>query len=91
MKHFAVTLTFVKGAPTQEVGQAQGAWLTKLYEQDILMYSGGFADGGSGMAILRGDSREQVQEMYRESPIVRDGGAEFDVRQWNIVFGLAQR
>ncbi|MFF3380575.1 YciI family protein [Streptomyces sp. NPDC002680] len=90
MKHFAVTLTFVKGAPGPGVGKAQGAWLTKLYEQNTLTLSGGFADGGGDMAVLRGDTLEAVQDLYRDSPIVRDGGAAFVVREWNIVFGVVQ-
>ncbi|MFG1667760.1 YciI family protein [Streptomyces sp. Y7] len=91
MKHFAVTLDFVEGAPAPEVGRAQGKWLTELYEQNVLMLSGGFTDGAGGMAILRADSLEAVQDLYQDSPIVRDGGATFDVREWNVVFGLTRQ
>ncbi|MGP4088259.1 YciI family protein [Streptomyces sp. KR55] len=52
--------------------------------------SGPFSDGGGGMAILRCDSLEEAQDIYRESPIVRSGGATVDVREWNVVWGSAQ-
>jgi uncharacterized protein YciI len=87
MKQFVVTLEFLAGPPRPEVSEAQQAFLAELLQQGILVMSGPFSDGRGGMAILSGDSLEAVEDLYRESPVVRSGDAAVDVREWNVLLG----
>lgn len=91
MKQFVVTLEFLGGPPGPEVGKAQQAFLAELLEQGTLVMSGPFSDGRGGLAILRGDSLEAAQGLYRESPIVRSGHAAVDVREWNVLLDSTRR
>lgn len=43
------------------------------------------------MAVLRCDSLEEAQEIYRESPVVRSGGATLNVREWNVMVDSTRR
>jgi uncharacterized protein YciI len=91
MKQFVVTLELLAGPPGPEVSEAQHAFLAELLEKGTLMMSGPFSDGRGGMAILRGDSLEAVQDLYRESPVVRSGHATADVREGNILLDSTRR
>ncbi|MEV5146927.1 YciI family protein [Streptomyces sp. NPDC052727] len=91
MKRFVVTLEFGGTPPDQEVGVAQARFLDKLHADGTLLLAGPFSDGGGGMAVLAADSLEQVQNLYRNSPLIRSGHATADVREWNVVRGSVQR
>ncbi|GAA2683029.1 YciI family protein [Streptomyces lunalinharesii] len=84
MKHFVVTLAFT-GEPDPGVGEAQQAFLAALVEQGVLVMSGPFGDGRGGMAVLRCESAEEARELYRNSPVVRSGGATAEVREWHVL------
>ncbi|MFJ8113665.1 YciI family protein [Streptomyces sp. NPDC096132] len=85
MKHFVVTLAFTGGPPAPEVGREQQAFVADLYEQGTLLQAGPFMDGRGGMAVVRGDSRQALQDLYDESPVVRSGSATAEVREWNVL------
>ncbi|GAB3001122.1 hypothetical protein GCM10023080_078660 [Streptomyces pseudoechinosporeus] len=84
-------LRILAGPPGPEVSEAQQAFLAELFEQGTLVMSGPFSDGRGGLAILRGDSLEAAQDLYRDSPIVRSGDAKVDVREWNVALDSTRR
>ncbi|WP_461071939.1 YciI family protein [Streptomyces pseudoechinosporeus] len=69
----------------------QVQFVAGLLEEGTLVMSGLFSDGRGGLAILRGDSLEAAQDLYRDSPIVRSGDAKVDVREWNVVLDSMRR
>ncbi|MFG1667894.1 YciI family protein [Streptomyces sp. Y7] len=91
MKHFVVTLVFTDGLPGPEVGREQQAFVAQLHERGALVMSGPFTDGRGGMAVLRGDSLEELRDLYRESPVVRHGGATAEVREWNVLLDATEQ
>ncbi|MFJ9567540.1 YciI family protein [Streptomyces fuscichromogenes] len=91
MKHFVVTLVFLAGPPTAEVGEAQQVFVAGLHEQGLLLLAGPFTDGRGGMAVVVHESLEEVQNLYRESPVVRSGSATADVREWNVLLDATKR
>ncbi|MEU2166029.1 YciI family protein [Streptomyces chengbuensis] len=87
MKHFVVTLDFTGTSMDQEVSAAQAAFVHRLYNKTALVLAGPFDDGEGGMAVLRCDSLEQAEKLYRDSPVIRSGHATFKVREWKVLLG----
>jgi uncharacterized protein YciI len=88
-KHFVVSLTFPHGPPKPEERSQQKEFLSGLKDAGVLLLAGQFVDeSGGGMSILRADSLEAAKERFAESPLVRAGRVGWDVREWNITWGL---
>lgn len=88
-KHFVVSLTFPHGPPEPEERAKQREFLSGLRDAGLLLLAGLFVDErGGGMSILRADSLEAAKERFAESPLVRAGRVDWDVREWNVTWGL---
>ncbi|KEF35528.1 MULTISPECIES: YciI family protein [Deinococcus] len=53
------------------------AWLDEHYRSGLLLVSGRKVDGTGGVLLAQAASREQLEEVFRDDPFVREGCAEY--------------
>jgi len=81
MSYFVVTLTYLdKLSP--DVTAAQQARLAAMTADGTLMWSGPFADGSGGMAILQADSEEGASAIYADTPLATARAITWELRAW---------
>jgi uncharacterized protein YciI len=82
VSYFVVTLTY-NGQPSPELIAAQQERLASMTSDGTLMWSGPFADGRGGMAILDVESEDDARAIYQGTPLATAGAITWDLRAWN--------
>ncbi len=88
--YYVVSVTFRRKLSDEE-RQAQRQYLASLSAQGALILTGPLEAppdaAGQGMVLLSADSKDQAIELYSKSPVVREGLADWSVKEWRISSG----
>ena len=67
------------------------AYIGNLYAEGRVLYAGPFLDHeGGGLALVRGNGREEADAMLAGDPAIKDGVLTGAVRRWHAVFDEAE-
>lgn len=64
---------------------AHREYLSKGYEQKLLLASGPQEPRTGGIFIARAGSRKEIQSFCQEDPFYKNGVAEYQILEWNPV------
>lgn len=86
MKQFIIVLRYL--VPIETVDQhvtAHREYLSKGYEQKILLASGPQEPRTGGVFIARAKSRNEMEFFCHQDPFYSNGVAEYQILEWNPV------
>ncbi|MBM9501338.1 GTP cyclohydrolase [Leptospira sp. 201903071] len=86
MKQFIVILRYL--TPIEIVDQhviEHRAFLSKGYEQKILLASGPQEPRSGGILIARAETRKDLEAFCQQDPFYTNGVAEYQILEWNPV------
>ncbi|EMF80697.1 hypothetical protein LEP1GSC188_3966 [Leptospira weilii serovar Topaz str. LT2116] len=86
MKQFIVVLRYL--VPIETVDEhviAHREYLSKGYEQKILLASGPQEPRTGGILIARSNSRKELEDFCRQDPFYTNGVAEYQIIEWTPV------
>ena len=87
MPTFVLELTFDKDNERRlAIRPAHRNFLTKLYDQGVLLMAGPLADDRGAIQIFRADSREALEELLAQDPnYVEDVVSRVSLREWSPI------